>query len=146
MFSFAQLFFLKLKGATVNIGVLDDNPGILQLLETTLKLDGHTVFAYTTSTSMLDVLANNQSQHLAPPYDLAIIDILLPGAQNGVDVFSTIRKNYPAWQLPVIIITAVSGPTLDQFRQILPDDVPILRKPFTPRSLRQLVNSAFQNT
>jgi CheY-like chemotaxis protein len=130
----------------VNIGVLDDNPGILQLLDTTLKLDGHHVFTYTSSSSMLTALAENQSQHLAAPYDLAILDILLPGPQNGVEVFSTIRKNYPSWQMPIIIITAVSGPTLDQFRQILPDDVPILRKPFTPRSLRQLIQKVTQGS
>ncbi|GCE23652.1 hypothetical protein KDK_74520 [Dictyobacter kobayashii] len=76
----------------------------------------------------------------AAPYDLVVLDLLLPGTMTGADVFFAIRKEFESWQLPVIIITAVSGPTLEQFRRILPDDVPLLRKPFAPRTLRQLIS------
>jgi two-component system OmpR family response regulator len=125
----------------MNIGVLDDNPAILDLLATTLRLDGHTVYTHMTGESMLNVFhVPALSISEPPPYDLVILDLLLPGGQTGADVFLSIRKNFPSWQLPVIIVTAVSGPTLEQFRQILPDDVPLVRKPFSPRALRELIH------
>lgn len=129
----------------MNIGVLDDNPIILSFLATSLKLDGHVVFEHSTGSSMLEALAPAMSSDYAPiPYDLVILDILLPGTLTGVDVFLEVRKHFHAWQLPIIVITAVSGSTLEQFRQILPDDVPILRKPFAPRILRQLITQMIE--
>lgn len=123
----------------MNIGVLDDNPAILAFLTTTLKMDGHTVVAHTTGQSILAAIFSASAPHHAQPYDLVVLDLLLPGTMTGADVFFAIRKDFASWQLPVIIITAVSGPTLEQFRHILPDDVPLLRKPFAPRTLRQLI-------
>jgi DNA-binding response OmpR family regulator len=119
----------------MNIGVLDDNPTILAYLETALEMDGHTVYRHMTGESMLQAMQPESNL----PYDLVVLDLLLRGRLSGADVFLTLRKQYPSWQLPIIVITAVSGPTLDQFRRILPDDVPLLRKPFTPRELRRLI-------
>ncbi|GCE31059.1 hypothetical protein KDA_65430 [Dictyobacter alpinus] len=125
----------------MNIGVLDDNPAILAFLSTTLKMDGHTVTTHSTGLAMLEaIFPSSASDQQAQPYDLVVLDLLLPGTMTGADVFFAIRKEFESWQLPVIIITAVSGPTLEQFRRILPDDVPLLRKPFAPRALRQLIS------
>ncbi len=132
----------------MNIGVLDDNPAILNYLETTLSMDGHRVFRYATGASLLEALSSAPSRTIAqrsgyPPYDLIILDLLLPGTQSGADVFMSIRKSFPVDILPIIVITAVSEPTLEQFRHILPDDVPLLRKPFPPRALRKLIADIF---
>ena len=125
----------------MNIGVLDDNPAILSFLATSLKMDGHMVFTHTTGNSMLqELFPRDTDVPTTIPYDLVILDLLLPGDMTGTDVFFAIRRDFPAWQLPVIIITAVSGPTFEQFRHILPEDVPLLRKPFAPRALRQIID------
>ncbi|GER90100.1 hypothetical protein KDW_42620 [Dictyobacter vulcani] len=125
----------------MNIGVLDDNPAILAFLSTTLKLDGHTVTTHSSGLAILEaIFPPTASPQQAQPYDLVVLDLLLPGTMTGADVFFAIRKEFASWQLPVIIITAVSGPTLEQFRYILPDDVPLLRKPFAPRALRHLIS------
>jgi DNA-binding response OmpR family regulator len=125
-------------GRTLRIGVLDDNRGILHLIETILKMEGHTVSTYADGSSLLDVLSIQEAEEL-PPYDLVILDLLLPGTQSGADVFCAIRQQFSAEVLPIIVITAVDEPTLRQFRHILPDDVPLLRKPFAPRKLRRLI-------
>ncbi len=127
----------------MNIGVLDDNPTILSFLETTLEMDGHTVYSHTNGESLLQAILNQPGTSL--PYDLVVLDLLLQGKLSGADVFLTLRKQFAAWELPIIIITAVSEPTLEQFRLILPDDVPLLRKPFAPRELRQLIDAIAGN-
>jgi DNA-binding response OmpR family regulator len=129
----------------VNIGILDDSVAILDYLETTLAIDGHLVFRHTSGTSLLNAIFSPPSSpesHVR--YDLVILDLLLPGSLSGVDVFLTIRKTFDMQELPVIVITAVDESTLEQFRRILPDDVPIIRKPFSPRLLRRLVNQMVQ--
>ncbi len=123
----------------MNIGVLDDNVTILSFLETTLEMDGHTVHSYTNGESLLQTMPNQSGVSL--PYDLVILDLLLQGKMSGADVFFALRGRFDSWELPIIIITAVGESTLEQFRLILPDDVPLLRKPFTPRELRQLMAS-----
>jgi DNA-binding response OmpR family regulator len=127
----------------MNIGVLDDNDTILSFLETTLNMDGHTVYSYTSGESLMQTIPTQQGGPL--PYDLVILDLLLQGGMSGADVFLTLRRRFASWELPIIIITAVSESTLEQFRLILPDDVPLLRKPFTPRDLRQLIDSLTGN-
>lgn len=124
----------------MNIGILDDNAAILSLLETTLVKDGHLVFQHRTGESLLNaIFAPPTSPERHALYDLLILDLLLPGELSGADVFLTIRKAFDAEDLPIIIITAVDDHTLEQFRRILPDDVPIVRKPFHPRQLRRMV-------
>ncbi len=122
----------------LRIGVLDDNPTILGLIETMLTMDSHIVSRHTSGSSLLGVLFSQEAEEL-PPYDLVILDLLLPGTQSGADVFFAIRQRFPAEELPIIVITAVDEPTLKQFRHILPDDVPLLRKPFPPHKLRRLL-------
>jgi CheY-like chemotaxis protein len=121
----------------LKIGVLDDNTVILSLIETVLSMEGHRVFKHTSGSSLLEALFPQKFTEAL--YDLVILDLLLPGAQSGTDVFFAIRQQFSADILPIIVITAVDEPTLQQFRHILPDDVPLLRKPFDPRELRQLI-------
>jgi CheY-like chemotaxis protein len=132
------VFFHASRGSTLRIGVLDDSRGVLRLIETVLTMGGHTVSTYTDGSSLLDVLSLQEAEEL-PPYDLVILDLLLPGTQSGADVFFAIRQRFSAEVLPIIVITAVDEPTLRQFRHILPDDVPLLRKPFAPRKLCRLI-------
>ncbi len=127
----------------MNIGVLDDNATILSFIETTLEMDGHTVHSYTNGESMLQTISSQSGVPL--PYDLIVLDLLLQGKMSGTDVFLALRSRFASWELPIIVITAVSESTLQQFRLILPDDVPLLRKPFTPRELRRLIASITGN-
>jgi CheY-like chemotaxis protein len=126
----------------LRVALLDDNPGILDYLETMLIVDGHVSSRFLEGQSLLDkVLPSllDEVDTFVPPYDLVILDLLLPGRLSGADVFLAIRKRFTVEQLPIIVITAVDELTLEQFRQILPDDVALLRKPFPPRRLRSLI-------
>jgi CheY-like chemotaxis protein len=126
----------------LHVALVDDNTAILDFLETALAIDGHTSVRYLEGQSLLDEVLPASAEsaiEFVPPYDLVILDLLLPGRLSGADVFVAIRKRLSAEQLPIIVITAVDELTLEQFRRILPDDVPLLRKPFPPRILRSLI-------
>jgi CheY-like chemotaxis protein len=129
-------------GHCLRIAALDDNEAILDLLEALLTVDGHTLVRYELGETLLHNLlppsSINVETYIAP-YDVIILDLLLPGKLSGVDVFLTIRNRFTAEQLPIIVITAVDESTLEQFRRILPDDVPLLHKPFRPYMLQRLI-------
>ena len=121
----------------MHIGILDDNPSVLSFLGDALRLEGHTVDLHSAGGSLLAALQPAlSSDEVAVPYDLLILDLMLPTAPSGLDVFREVRRHLASWQLPVIVITAIGEPTLSQYRQLLPDDVIVLSKPVPLRKLR----------
>lgn len=73
------------------------------------------------------------------PYDLLLVDILLPGSMSGVETIHIIRRSIPQEHLPIIVVSACSQKELDQAQLELPQ-VPILRKPFRIQELLQIID------
>jgi PAS domain S-box-containing protein len=67
--------------------------------------------------------------------DLLLSDISLLGAMDGTAIARHVLGKYP--DCKVILMTGFSGPTLDI--SSLPDDTPILQKPFSIRELVKVV-------
>jgi CheY-like chemotaxis protein len=79
-----------------SILVVDDEPGIRELLCLMLEAAGHTVFSAEDGISAPKVLA-------AKPIDVVITDLLMP-ERDGLEFITEVRKKYPA-----IKIIAMSG-------------------------------------
>lgn len=121
----------------MDIGILEDNPAILDFLTTTLEMHGHTVHPYTFGASLLAALFGAAGVTSARPYDLVIIDLLLPGSMSGLEVSTTIRQAHDP-EFPLIIISGASQDILERAQMLLPD-VPVLRKPFHITALLQVI-------
>ena len=105
-----------------------------------LQLSGHTVSTHTVGLSLLDELLAEQSAETPLPYDLVIVDILLPGTLSGLAVINSIRQNIPPETLPIIVVSAASQHQLEQIRERFPD-VQVLQKPFPMKTLLELIES-----
>ncbi|HBE28853.1 MAG TPA: hypothetical protein DDW25_08195, partial [Ktedonobacter sp.] len=79
----------------MRIGLLEDNTAIHEYITTVLKLAGHTVSTHTVGLSLLDELLAEQSTQSSLPYDLVIVDLLLPGTLSGLAVINSIRQTIP---------------------------------------------------
>jgi CheY-like chemotaxis protein len=123
----------------VNIALLEDNPPILDYLSTALEILGHTVHKFTNSLPLLETLFTGESVREPLPYDLALIDLLLPGPVSGLETAQKIRQAIPSQQLHIIVVSACSQKELEEAQAQLPQ-VPILRKPFKMRELLQLID------
>jgi len=123
----------------VNIALLEDNPPILDYLSTALEMLGHTVHTFTNSAPLLESLFIDESVRVPLPYDLALIDLLLPGSVSGLQVAQKIQQAIPPQQLHIIVLSACSQRELDEAQAKLPE-VPILRKPFKIHELSQLID------
>ena len=102
-------------------------------------MHGHTVHKFTDSAPLLEAILTWQNTPLSLPYDLAIIDLLLPGPISGIETIQKIWQALAPYRLPMIVVTACGQKELEAARAILPQ-VPFLRKPFKMRELTQLIN------
>ncbi len=128
--------------AQMKIGILDDNPAILDVLATMLELEGHTVSTHATGLSLLEALFPDADRDAPIPYNLLILDLLLPGDMSGANFYMLIRKSIPAEELPIIFITAAGEKDIQNLKMAFPD-VPLLRKPIRRQDLLQAINAYF---
>lgn len=118
----------------MKIGLLDDNPIVLEYMTIALKLAGHTVSAFGYAAPLLATL----SAAGALPYDLLIVDLLLSGGESGLAVLAQVEQDLSFARLPVIIVSAGSVEELEYVKKRFPQ-VPVLRKPFQLHVLLQAV-------
>lgn len=123
----------------MNIGLLEDNPSILDYMKIALEMAGYKVTTYFNSSSLLDALFAEADISATLPFDLVIIDLLLPGKISGLETISRIQQAFPQEKLSIIVISASSQDDLDQLKVSLPH-IPFLRKPFKMSALLQLID------
>jgi CheY-like chemotaxis protein len=110
--------------------VADEDPESVTFLVTTLRNAGHIVFhAY----DLLSVVQLAQSF----PVDLVLSDTKVSGT-DGVELINLLRREQP--RLPFIYL-ANSGRSSPALEAQLPNDVPILREPFTVEKIRSVVTA-----
>jgi DNA-binding response OmpR family regulator len=111
------------------IVVADENRDVAGLVIETLLGDGHAVFqAY-------DGLSATQLAVGLKVCDLVISNTRVGGA-HGIDLIQDLRERLPT--LPILYL-ANDGRSTPELERELPDDVPILREPFTGDELRAAV-------
>ncbi len=80
------------------IMICDDDPGILEVLEMMLEIEGYTVFTESNSTNLIKQIS-------ADLPDLLLMDLWMP-VLSGDQLLRTIRSTEPLRNLPVIILSA----------------------------------------
>lgn len=124
----------------MKIGLLEDNPAIVDWMTTALAMAGHIVYTYSESASFLEGLLPCRGLHHHLPFDLAIVDLHLPGEMSGQEVIARIRQTLPARLLPIIVVTGASQSELANLQANFPE-IPILRKPFKMQALLRLLET-----
>ena len=124
----------------MKIGLLEDNPAILDYMTTALQMAGHSVESHIQSSSLLQALfaGEDEDANYIVPYDLVIVDLLIQGNISGLSAIQHIQQVIPPERLPIIIVSACSQDELEQVKEKLPH-IPIIRKPFKMGILLQLI-------
>lgn len=123
----------------MQIGILDDDANLRGFLSAVLQMAGYTITPYQTGSSLLDALFSLSQDRSLPRDDLLLLDLHLAEAWSSFDLFITIRKKLSAEQLPIIFMIAGDEGTFKHWKQLLPDDVSLLHKPFHPHELLQVI-------
>jgi DNA-binding response OmpR family regulator len=125
----------------MKIGLLEDNTAIHEYMMIALQLKGHSVVTHTCGSSLLAKLFTEHDIHLPQPYDLVIIDLLLPGMFSGAAVIDHIRQSISPETLPIIVMSALSPSDLEEIQKRYPD-IQVLRKPFAMKTLLQMIETS----
>jgi DNA-binding response OmpR family regulator len=107
--------------------VADDEPHIRRVLSTLLRNARFQVWEARDGTEALDFLDGGQ------PVDLAILDLMMPGA-TGLEILAFMRGQARHARTPVIILTA-KGQDTDRQAALTGGADDFLTKPFSPKKL-----------
>tara|TARA_R110002049_G_scaffold9778_14_gene49001 strand:- start:829 stop:1518 length:690 start_codon:yes stop_codon:yes gene_type:complete len=117
-----------------NILIIDDDQELGEMLSEFLSDDHLSVSVRLSGEDGLQALRENK-------YDLAILDIMLPG-MNGLDVLKEVRRNN---DIPVIMLTA-RGDDIDRILGLEFGADDYLSKPFNPRELLARIKAIMRRT
>jgi DNA-binding response OmpR family regulator len=112
----------------MNIGVVEDDPRISEILSEILERSHHVVSMYQRGWDILDAVFFEESAINLQPFDILLVDLLLQGEISGVQVIAQMRQSFP--RLPIVVISAVSSHDLENVKRMYPD-VQMIQKPFT---------------
>ena len=118
--------------AVGKILVVDDEPGIVNVITAYLKPEGYEVFTASDGNQAIKAV------HAFKP-DLLILDLMLPGI-DGIEVLTKIRRES---QVYVILLTARTE-EMDRVIGLTVGADDYVTKPFSPRELTARVKSAFR--
>lgn len=112
-----------------NALVIDDEPGILEMVGDTLERMGCSVTLLQGSNEVETALQKSQ-------FDVVLCDLKMPG-QSGLDVYRLLRSTRPELAARFLLMTGNLADAQDHAAELA--SVPILPKPFTLGRLREAV-------
>jgi len=118
-----------------HILIVDDDPGLLELLEEYLSSNGYSVACAANGTELEQRLAEKNA-------DLLLLDLMLPG-EDGLSLARKLRAS--GAKLPIIMLSA-RGEDIDRIvgLEVGADDY--LAKPFNPRELLARIRAVLRRT
>jgi signal transduction histidine kinase len=120
-------------GRPLNILLVDDDPEVRTVAVSMLEALGHQVRSAAGGPEALALIAEQ-------PPELAILDFAMP-EMNGAELAGQIRTILP--HLPVIFATGYAE--TDSIRNLVGGAAPLIAKPFTLRSLSELISKTISN-
>ena len=88
----------------MRILVLEDEDSIRRMISALVQARGFEVIGVGTGVKALD-----EASKVVP--DVAILDLMVPGAFDGFEVCRRLRSNGPTAKIPIIVISALDDPT-----------------------------------
>jgi DNA-binding NtrC family response regulator len=112
--------------------VVDDDPGIGQMLTRALGRHGYQVDATTSADEALEMVESAS-------YDAALVDLVMP-ERDGADLANTLRRRSPG--LPVGLMTGYSNsPLIPQFER---SGMAVFKKPLLIQDLVEFLEKELQ--
>lgn len=113
--------------------IIDDEPGIVKMLETILRKEGYTsISSAFTGREAMDKISHH-------PYDLIVLDVMLPDA----DGFQLCQKIRQYTTVPILFLTARSS-DLDKLTGLGLGGDDYITKPFNPLEVAARIHVQFR--
>ncbi len=122
---------------SATILAVDDDLQILEMLEHILARHGYRMLRATNGHDALRTL------HADPSVDVVLLDLLMPGELDGLDVLRQMRADPALQQTPVLIVTALGSPD-QQVAGLDAGADDYITKPFALRELVARIGAALR--
>jgi DNA-binding response OmpR family regulator len=124
----------------MQVGLLEDDVAIQEMLLLVLEDEGYTVTNYPNAGECLRALVPLTTRSQSP-IELLIIDWRLGGNISGTEVIQQIRSNPVLDTLPIILTTAA---TFNDIAELKHFQVSLLEKPFSVDDMALLIKNLTQ--
>ena len=118
--------------------IIEDDSVLQKLYHDIFKDEGLTVSQAMNSNDALRLLK-------APPPDIILLDIMIPGGKNGYDIFREIKLHDKWKDVPIIIITNLKSGEKESAIKSGADDY-IHKTEYTPDDLIKKVNKLLKSS
>ena len=111
----------------MRIMVVEDQDSIRNMIEALVRARGYDVTAVNSGTKALDLA-------LTDPPDMMLLDVMMPGQYDGIEVCQCLRNNPETRDIPVVIISAACE-EVTRTRALEAGANAYYTKPFSPIAL-----------
>lgn len=116
----------------MRILVCEDQDAIRNMIKTLVQASGHEVVGVATGASAVEMA-------LSEPFDILLLDLMLPGALDGIAVCLRLRAAESTKDLPIFIISAFDD-NASRARAKAAGATAFYGKPFRPLELLDEIN------
>jgi DNA-binding response OmpR family regulator len=116
--------------------IVEDHADIRRLIRMTLEFEDCEIHEAADAPTGWDLAREVQP-------DLVLLDVMMPGALNGLDLCRAIKADARLRQVPVVVLSA-RGASADREAGLQAGADAYLVKPFSPMQLLDLLNSLFK--
>jgi CheY-like chemotaxis protein len=113
----------------MKILVCEDQDSIRRMFEALVRARGHTVTAVSSGAMAIDVATTE-------PPDIVLLDLLLPGQYDGLEVTRRLRADTTTRHIPIVIISALTDEE-NRAKAAQAGASAYYTKPFSPTALLQ---------
>ncbi|HEX6484267.1 MAG TPA: response regulator [Ktedonobacteraceae bacterium] len=120
----------------MQIGLLEDDVAIQEMLRLVLEDENYNIVIYPTAEACLKALLTDEKKQGSIPIDLLIVDLRLPRAVSGMEIIQRLRDDPSYFTLPIILTTATSFVDVEDLSVL---NVNFLEKPFDIDKLIKMI-------
>jgi DNA-binding response OmpR family regulator len=113
----------------MRILVCEDQDSIRHMIQTLVQASGHEVVGVASGAKAVELA-------LSKPFDILLLDLMLPGGLDGFEVCQRLRDAETTRNLPIFVISALDDPT----RALQAGATAFYLKPFHPLKLLADIN------
>jgi DNA-binding response OmpR family regulator len=127
----------------MQIGLLEDDTAIQEMLRLVLEDEDYTVVIYPTAEACLDALLTDEGEQVSVPIDLLIVDLHLARAVSGIEIIRLLRNEPSYASLPIILTTAASFIDVKDLSDL---HINFLEKPFDIDNIVKMIGELTANS
>ncbi|PIQ74878.1 MAG: response regulator [Candidatus Portnoybacteria bacterium CG_4_8_14_3_um_filter_40_10] len=120
---------------------VEDEPNHIAIYKTKLKQEGFDFLAAMTGEEAIPMIKVEKP-------DLILLDILLPGDQNGIDILAKLKKDPATQNIPIVVFTNYDEKEFREQASTLGANDFVLKSDVTPsqmvEKIRQILKQAAQ--